>query len=201
MFGMFNNPLFNIMDIPNAGYTGVQPYNRSFVNAMTGYQPQNVPALPEGYSPNPAAPQIRYDEQPGMFGGLGFEPMSMSNLANLGISNPFAMEFRTPRYDQPIQPFGMHTLDPFGYQSQFPAGNVATPQQPRDNGMAALLSQLPKAESWGEQIALQRMGDSPSAPAMMQFMQDYGIDPYTNKRVPGYNRMKWNVPEGHYDGG
>lgn len=100
---------------------GGNAYDDLLANAMIGAAPANVPPLPEGHTPNPAAPVIRYDQQPGLFGGLGFQPMSQEGLAGLGISDPLAMEFRTPRYDQPFTPFGMHTLDPFGYQAQFPS--------------------------------------------------------------------------------
>ena len=69
----------------------------------------------------------------GLFGGLGFEPMSQESLGMLGITNPNAMEFRTPRFDQPFTPFGGFEMQPHGYNLQFPNDPMIPPNTPVNN--------------------------------------------------------------------
>lgn len=50
--------------------------------------------------------------------GPGFQPMQAANLAQMGITDPYVMQFNIPRYDQPIQPFGAMQMPAYGYQLQ-----------------------------------------------------------------------------------
>lgn len=91
-------------------------------------QPQvaiDPPMIPENQVP----PQV----PGGLFGNLGFQPMGQGALSQLGITNPYVMDFRTPTFDQPIHPFGMDPLPVHGYNLQFP-GDQPPPVTPPDGG-------------------------------------------------------------------